>query len=140
MVVNFTKVDGGRCCSWEAIRSKRRRTPGHMGVGHDQLPHDVVQFAVESRLGLNRGFWGLVEMGATFKSVGRKRTKPGRAVIRENVKTLDEAERLAGGHWRAWREGKETPLGFTLDSLLAAWRELPDGGTLSLEWPSGRML
>ncbi len=140
MVVKFTKVDRGRCCSWEAIRSKRRRTPGHMGVGHDQLPHDVVQFVVESQLGLDRGFWGLVEMGATFKSLGRKRTKPGRAVIRENVKTLDEAERLAGDHWRAWRDGEKTPLGPTLDSLLAAWRALPDGGSLSLEWPSGRML
>ena len=68
MVVTFTKVDGGRACSWEAVRSKRRRTVGHMGVGHDRLPHDLAGIAVESRIGLERGFWGLVEMGATFRA------------------------------------------------------------------------
>ncbi len=109
MVVTFTKVDGGRVCRWEAVRSKRRRTAGHMGVGHDRLPHDLAGFAAESRLGLERGFWGLVEMGATFKSLSRKRTKPGRSIIRENVTTLDEAEHLAGLHWRRWHEGEETP-------------------------------
>lgn len=140
MVVKFTKVEGGRGCSWEAARSKRRRTSGHSGAGHDRLPHDLAHFAAESALGLERGFWGLVDMGATFKSLGRKRTRPGTAVIRENVKTLDEAERLTGRHWRAWREGRETPLRPAFDSLLAAWQELPEGGSFSLEWPSGRIL
>ena len=140
MVVTFTKVDGGRACRWEAVRSKRRRTAGHMGVGHDRLPHDLAGFAAESRLGLERGFWGLVEMGATFKSLSRKRTKPGRSIIRENVTTLDEAEHLAGLHWRRWHEGEETPLRPVFDSLLAAWRELPDGASISLEWPSGRVV
>ena len=103
-------------------------------------PHDLAGFAVESWLGLERGFWGLVEMGATFKSLSRKRTKPGTAIIRENVATLDEAEKLAGLHWRRWREGRETPLRPAFDLLLAAWRELPDGVGISLEWPSGRIV
>ena len=140
MVVTFTKVDGGRLCRWEAARSKRRRTTGHMGVGHDRLPHDLAGFAVESQLGLERGFWGLVEMGATFKSLSRKRTKQGRAIIREHVKSLDAAERQAGLHWRRWHEGRETPLRPAFDSLLAAWRQFPDGATISLEWPSGRIV
>ncbi|MCA1697647.1 MAG: hypothetical protein LC790_01580 [Actinobacteria bacterium] len=41
---------------------------------------------------------------------------------------------------QGWQEGTETPLGPAINSLLATWRQLPDGGSISLEWPSGRVI
>ncbi len=101
------------------------------------LPHDLVQFVVESELGIVQGFWGTVAAGGTFKSLGRKRTQPGRAIVRANRVALDEAERVAGMHWDAWRHGRETPVGAALDVMLGRWRALRDGGTLTLEWLPG---
>jgi hypothetical protein len=47
-------------------------------AGHTDLPHDLAQFVVEAALGLEAGFWNLVANRATFKSVGRRQTVPGR--------------------------------------------------------------
>jgi hypothetical protein len=38
-----------------------------MGYGRD-LPHDLAQYVIEAATGYEQGFWGLVAMGATFKS------------------------------------------------------------------------
>ena len=104
-----------------------------MAAGAD-LPHDLVQFVIESELRIVDGFWGTVDAGGTFKSLARKRTKPGRYVVRASRVGLDEAERVAGVHWDAWRHGRETPVRAALDAMLERWRALPDGGTLTLEW------
>ena len=45
--------------------------------GHTDLPHDLTHFVVEAGLGLEHGFWNLVANGATFRSLGRRATRPG---------------------------------------------------------------
>ncbi len=97
MKVFFFKHDEAkRICGWEAVRGKRARIPGTlMGYGAG-LPHDLAQYVVEAATGFDRGFWGLVARGATFRSMRRRRTKPGRAVV---AAALDDAAvrcRLAG--------------------------------------------
>ena len=62
------------------------------------LPHDLAQYVVEATFGVTTGFWGLVARGATFKSTGRRITKPGRALVVAHRASLDAAERLAGEH------------------------------------------
>src|SRR4029453_14582884 len=52
---------------------------GLFWAGGIDLPHDLAQFVVEATLSLEEGFWNLVANGATFKSIGCRRTKPGRA-------------------------------------------------------------
>src|SRR4051812_9711494 len=78
VVVDFVRIEdkGRRYCRWDAVRAKRTRVPGPMmGVGFD-LPHDLAQYVVEAATAYPNGFWGLVAKGATFKSTGRRRTKP----------------------------------------------------------------
>ena len=48
---------------------------------HTDLPHDLAQFVLEAGLDLDHGFWNLVANGATFQSLGRRPTKPGRQLI-----------------------------------------------------------
>lgn len=81
MRVLFGKSDDGRLCSWRAERPGPRRVPGATTAvrsGHGDLPHDLAQFVVEASLGPEHGFWNLVANGATFKSLGRRPTGPGR--------------------------------------------------------------
>jgi hypothetical protein len=105
-----------------------------MASGRD-LPHDLAQFVVEEALGLESGFWGLLASGATFKSVpGRRRTHPGREIIRAHHAALAKAERLANAHVTAWRAGAATPAAAALDAMLSRWRALPVGQELRLDW------
>jgi hypothetical protein len=67
-------------------------------AGHTDLPHDLAQFVVEAALGLEGGFWNLVANGATFKSLGRRQTKPGRQLIADHRAELNEAERIVNVH------------------------------------------
>lgn len=135
MQVAFYKVDDGRLCGWTAAPPKRRRFVGStMATGRD-LPHDLAHFVVEGALGLECGFWGLLAKGATFKSVpGRRRTQPGREIIRAHHSSLEGAEGLVNVHVRAWRAGRATPVKGALDAMLARWRALPVGEELRLEW------
>jgi hypothetical protein len=84
MKVMFSKSDDGRLCSWRAELPRHGRFQGSTmaaRAGHTDLPHDLAQFVVEAALGLEEGFWNLVANGASFKSVGRRQTKPGRQLI-----------------------------------------------------------
>src|SRR5438105_266747 len=104
MMVTFRKAAGGQC-AWEALRGQRTRVPetamgGH--VGDNDLPHDLAQFVAEVALGLRYGFWGLVDAGATFKTTGRKRTKPGRRIIAEHRADLAAAEHRVNMEIDAW--------------------------------------
>jgi hypothetical protein len=140
VIVTFTKTE--RLCTWVADRGHRRIVPGTTMAAGGDLPHDLVQFVIERAFGMQDGFWGTVADGGTFRSLARKRTQPGRAVVRANRGGLDAAEVVAGTHWSAWRNRRETPVGPALDAMLERWRALPDGGTLTLEWPvaTGRRL
>jgi hypothetical protein len=71
-----------------------------------EIPHDLAQFVIEASTGYQHGFWGLVAQGATFKSTGRRRTRPGRSLIADRRDELSAAEQLAGLHLEQWRAKK----------------------------------
>lgn len=138
MEVTFRKHEdnGRRACSWEAVRAKRVRVLGpYMAVGRD-LPHDLAQYVVEAATGHRHGFWELVEQGATFRSTGRRRTRPGREVIASHRAELDASEEVAGVHMAAWKRGDDTDVTRALQAAMEQWRSLGDGGTLTFTWPS----
>ena len=141
MRVTFRKLIEERIATWEAVRGKRSRVPGAaMALGRSDLPHDLIQLVVESALGIEHGFWGCVADGATFKSLGRKRTRPGRAVIASHRDDLRDAEKLVGRHVKAWRAGTATPVAAALDEMDRRWRVVTDGGALVVDWPSGTLV
>ena len=100
------------------------------------VPHDLVQYVVEATTGYRDGFWGLVARGATFKSTGRKRTKPGRALIAEHRRELVASEHLAGAHVAQWRAGAQTPVTAALDRARQQWNRMTPGDELAFDWPS----
>ena len=133
----FYKLVEKRVSTWNAVRGKRTRIPGTtMALGRGGMPHDLTQLIVEASLGLEHGFWGSVASGATFRSTGRKRTRPGRAVIAQNRKSLDEAEHVAGDHVRRWISGAPTPCRQALDEFDRRWADLGDGEGLVVTWPT----
>lgn len=136
MEVTFYKLAERRISAWEAVRGKRTRIPGStMALGRGGLPHDLQQMIVEAELAIVDGFWGSIADGATFNSTGRRRTKPGRDVIRRNKDGLDRSERVAGDHVRRWTVGEPTPTAASLDRFDAIWRSLDDGEGLVVTWP-----
>ena len=138
--VTFRKLIEQRASTWDATRPKNVRVPGTtMALGRGDLPHDLTQLVVEATLGIEHGFWGCVSAGATFRSTGRKRTHPGRAVIAAHRQDLAQAEQIVGVHVHSWRNGLPTPAGEALSTFDSLWRTLPDGGALRVEWPSLRV-
>jgi hypothetical protein len=136
MKVIFSKSDDGRLCSWRAELPKHRQLQGSTMAARAariDLPHDLAQFVVEVTLGLEEGFWNLVANGATFKSIGRRRTKPGRQLIAAHREALNEVEKVVNAHVAAWRDGEPTPVGPALDVMLARWRALFVGEELVVE-------
>jgi hypothetical protein len=129
-----------RIAGWEATIGKRRKVPGTLmgGAAPDRPPHDLIQYVVEAATGYEHGFWGLVAKGATFRTTGRKRTKPGRAVIAEHRAELQESERLANEHVAAWRAGVDTPVAGALDEAARQWATMTVGDRLAFQWPSPR--
>jgi hypothetical protein len=99
------------------------------------LPHDLYTFVIEAGLGIEYGFWGCVAAGARFKTLGRKRTPLGKAVIADHSDDLDAAEARVNEIYFAWRTGEPTPLANELDSMLSRWRALAGGDELALQWP-----
>jgi hypothetical protein len=141
MQVRFRKMVEQRLTTWEALRGKRTRVPGTtMALGRGGMPHDLVQMVVEGALGIERGFWGSIADGATFRSTGRKRTRPGRAVISANREHLATAEALVAEHLARCKRGDPTPAGRQLQDIERHWSDLGDGDELLIEWPSLRVL
>ena len=106
-----------------------------MAAGGD-LPHDLYTFVIEAGLRLEFGFWGCVAAGATFKTLGRKSTPQGRAIIAGHLEDLDAAEARVNEIYFAWRSGIPTPLDDELDTMLERWRGLGDGDELTVQWPA----
>jgi len=126
----FSKFDGGRLCSWRAEPPKRRTFQGSTmasRAGRTDLPHDLAQLVVEADLGLEHGFWNLLANGATFKSIGRRRTKPGRHLIVAHREESNAAEGAVNAHVDAWRDGRPTPAGPALDAMLVRRQSLAVG-------------
>lgn len=106
-----------------------------MAAGGD-LPHDLYHYVIESALGIEFGFWGCVAEGATFKTLGRKRTPQGNAVVDRHRNALAEAERRVNDVYFDWRADRPTPVDDELDAMLRRWRALAEGDELVLHWPS----
>jgi hypothetical protein len=139
----FAKSDDRRRCSWRAELPGRRRLRGSTMAARSvqsDLPHDLAQLVVEAGLDLDHGFWNLVANGATFQSLGRRPTRPGRQLIAAYRAELNEVERVVNLHVQAWRDGRPTPVGPDLDVMLARWRALQPGDELMVEWPTRRLL
>lgn len=132
MTVTFRKQ--GRGCSWTALRPPRSIVPGPTMAAGGDLPHDLYTFVIEQALAIERGFWGCVAAGATFRSLGRKRTPQGSAVIAHHRDELEAAEARVNEVYFAWRAGAATELDQDLDAMLARWRALAEGDELVLEW------
>jgi hypothetical protein len=123
-------------CAWEAFRGKRTVVPGTVMAAGASLAHDLAQYVIEAATRYENGFWGLLARGATFKSTGRKVTKPGRALIVAHRAELASAEALAGEHLHRWAAGAATPVTRALDEALGQWRELAPAERFVFEWPS----
>lgn len=136
MTVTFHKR--GRVCGWTALRPPRSMVPGPTMAAGGDLPHDLSTFVIEDVLGIEHGFWGCVAEGATFRSLGRKRTPQGKAVITRHLRELEDAEARVNEIYFAWRAGAVTELDEELDAMLQRWRSLPDGGDLVVGWPATR--
>jgi hypothetical protein len=100
------------------------------------IPHDLAQYVIEASTGYEGGFWDLVAHGATFKSTGRRRTKPGRAVIAAHRDELAGAEQMAGFHLAQWRADVRSPVSENLQRALGQWNDLREGQRLRFAWPS----
>ncbi len=122
--------------AWQATRGKRTKIPGTVMAGGKGIPHDLAQYVIEAATGHRGGFWDLVSKGATFKSTGRRRTKPGRAVIAEHRDELAGAERLAGEQLQRWDAGETSPVSAALSRALDQWGALSLRACLIFEWPS----
>ena len=122
MTVTFRRM--GRGCGWTALRPPRTVVPGPVMAAGGDLPHDLYTFVIELGLGIEHGFWGCVADGATFTTIGRKRTPQGKAVITRHLAELDEAEWRVNEIYFAWRDGRPTPFDRELDAMLARWRAL----------------
>lgn len=136
--VEFYKMEvhGRPQSAWQATRGKRTRIPGTVMAGDKGIPHDLSQYVIEAATGYQGGFWDLVSKGATFKSTGRRKTKPGRAVIAENREKLARAERLAGEHLQRWKAGEPSTVSEALSRALGQWSGLSLNECLLFEWPS----
>ena len=137
MRVEFFKPSEKRAlCAWVATRAKRTVVLGPTMAAGKDLPHDLAQYVIEATTGYERGCWGLLAAGATFRSTRRRRTKQGRALIAVNRQALVDSEVLAGAHLAAWRRRDPTPVTAALDAALAHWRALGIGERLVFEWPA----
>jgi hypothetical protein len=135
----YKRENKGRVVAgWNATRNKRTRVPGSVMAVGKTIPHDVAQYVIEASTGYHNGFWELVARGATFKSTGRRRTKPGRAVIAAHRDELAGAEKLAGLHMALWTARRPSTVSDDLDRALAQWNELRPGQRLLFTWPSAQ--
>ena len=107
-------------------------------AGEKGIPHDLAQYVIEAETGYRDGFWELISKGATFKSTGRRRTKPGRAVIADHRDELAGAEKMAGEHLHRWRAGESSSVSEALDRALLQWNGLSAHECLIFDWPSAR--
>jgi hypothetical protein len=140
MRVEFFKADvhGRPQSAWEATRGKRTKVPGTIMAAGKGIPHDLAQYVIEAATGYRHGFWDLVAQGATFKSTGRRKTKPGRAVIADHRAELAGAEKVAGLHLALWKAGDASGVSDALNRALDQWNALAEGDRLVFDWPSSQ--
>jgi hypothetical protein len=139
MRVEFYRNDEARIAGWDAYLGKRTHVPGSMmALGRGEISHDLAQYVIEATTSYRSGFWGLVAAGATFKSTGRRRTKPGRAVIAAHRSELAASEQLAGLHLAEWKQGRSTTVTAALSRAAAQFQALAPNERIVFTWPSGQ--
>jgi hypothetical protein len=118
--------------------------------------HDLTHYAVESELGIDNAFFGLIARGWSIEETQGKSPRgalPVEALFVENVVGTFDTERASGSRWTAEEfnastalhassNGRPAPRALTDEELarvrkrraelFAAWRELPGGETLRL--------
>lgn len=134
MTVRFEKLPEQRVARVTAWARDRRPFVISQMACTESLPHDLAGFAAEQALGIADGFFNLIAHGAVFASSGRRRTRPGRAVIVANRQGLLAGEHLVHGAWDDWRAGRPTPAAAALDDVARRWRDLPAGQGFELVW------
>lgn len=115
--------------------------------------HDLTHYAVETTLGYQQGFFGLIAAGWDVDDTtgkGARGPLPPEAGEVEGVVGLFDAERGSGTLWtpEEFAQFAYFPLSKPLDmaaiqavrkrrgELFSAWREVPVGSALELSWPS----
>jgi hypothetical protein len=135
--VEFWRDDEAKVTGWDVFLAGRRPVRGSvMALGRGISSHDLDQYVVEAATRYRNGFWGLVAQGATFRSMHKTVTKPGRAIIVRHRRELTYSERLAATHVAAWRCQQETTVTIALDMASAQFRRLGASDRLIFEWPS----
>lgn len=109
-----------------------------MALGRGVISHDLAQYVIEAATGYQHGFWGLLAAGATFKSIGRRRTKPGRGVIAAHRAELVASEQLAGRHLADWQQGRATSVTDALTRASEQFQALRTAERLVFDWPSSQ--
>lgn len=143
------------------VRADGSSTSGRLGSGDFGPVHDLTHYAVETTLGLNRGFYGLLAEGwniPDFDVKGAPARLPDESIVAECVVgqltnavfakaevTAEEFNWLVREAVVAQRPGAAVPsvddatlrrLRECLASLLARWHALPSGETLELDFPA----
>ena len=137
MRVEFWRDDEARVSGWDVYLPGRRPVRGGvMALGRGLTSHDLTQFVIEAATGYDHGFWGLISQGATFRTMHKVVTKPGRAVIVRHRRSLEDSEHLAGVHVGDWRSGLRTPVTLLLTRAAQQFQALGPADRLVFEWPS----
>ena len=134
MTVRFLKTAHPLRCVVTAWAHDRRPFPVSGMGATERIPHDLATFVIERHLALAGGFFNLTAHHATFRSSGRRPTRPGRAVIAANRIELDDAERAVHLHEDAWRSGSATPVAAALTEAEQRWWRLEPGDHIELAW------
>lgn len=140
------RADGGgvlRCIrpDGSVVWQKQSRHAAHFAL------HDLTHYAVETVLGFQRGFFGLIAEGWTFDDVTGKGSRgrvPKEATEVERIVGLFDGERSVGTEWSvhefnqdATRELKEDEIRRIRDlrtELFGKWAAVPAGQALALEF------
>lgn len=156
MMIRLTKKKSGKR-TLTCIRADRSSTG--MAEGSFFAEHDLIHYAVESSLGYRQAFYGLIsagwdisDFGMLDPATGQKRVIPveaGQAEMlvgifqQELAGTVDPDETDAALRHACETLGVSMPvvsvaqyelIRARIRTLLAAWRALPDGEALELEF------
>lgn len=120
--------------------------------------HDLTHYAVETELGLEQAFYGLVASGWEFADFGQPWPRgaiPAQAGMAELIVGFLDTERASGATWTAaainetaalhesganvrLTDSELARIRDTRHALFDRWRSLPAGETLELSFPAGR--
>lgn len=152
MRILFTKLPGNR----HEIVVRDRRGPDVKLPSREtgpSIPHDLAHAAVEKALGLDDGFWGAIEKGATFEGFelveGSRHKRSGLKELRRYGPATERAEMAVSWAHRAWSGQRTSGRGLgdsplddralslafaALDEARRRWDALKEGETLDWSW------